>query len=81
MLSLNLDKRNDILYLGLSDTGNSYGEEINPGVVILHDIDSDDITGITIFDFYKRYKSGTLNNISLPINIDFNKDIFKKVCQ
>jgi len=79
MLSLNLDKENDILYLGILDTSNSYGEETTNGVVVLHDIDSDTITGITIFDFFKKYNNGTLSRLSLPFKIDFKKDVINNI--
>lgn len=79
MLNLNLDRKNDILYLGLSDTGNSYGAEIANGLIVLHDIQTDDITGITIFDFLKRHQEGTLNKLPLPIKIDFKKEVYPKL--
>ena len=79
MLNLNLDKRNDILYLGISDTRNSYGDEICNGLVILHDLQSDAITGITIFDFSKRCQDGSLYGLPIPITIDFKKDVLPKL--
>jgi len=79
MLNLNLDRKNDILYLGISNTDNSYGSEIANGLIILHDIQTDDITGITIFDFLKRYREGTLNKLPLPIKIDFKEEVYPKL--
>jgi len=79
MLSLNLDKKNDILYISFSDTNNSFGKEISNGFVVLHDLFTGEITGITIFDFLKRYSEGTLNNLPFPISIDFKSDIYPKL--
>lgn len=54
MLNLNLDKKNDVLYMSFSDKGNSYGKEMEDGEVIFYDMVDGSITGITIFDFLKR---------------------------
>lgn len=75
MLIANLDEKNDILYVKFDSTKNSYGDEIQDGVVYLHDIINDNITGITIFDFLKRYEKGILNNEWLPYDLTFNEDI------
>lgn len=79
MLNLNLDRKNDILYIKINSTNNSYGDETENGVVILKDLEDDNVTGITIFDFIKRYKENKIKDLNLPIQIDFNKDIYPKI--
>ena len=57
MLDFDWDKSRDILYIRLGDTSNSWGDEGERGLIILKDIKTKEITGITIFDFAKRYKA------------------------
>lgn len=49
------DEEYDVLYITFEDKP-SYGEEKIAGIVILRDINTDKITGATIFDFKKRVK-------------------------
>ncbi|CDA90810.1 hypothetical conserved protein [Firmicutes bacterium CAG:238] len=79
MLNLDWDKRYDILYIRISDTSNSYGDEVENGLVILRDMEDETITGVTIFDFVKRYNAGTLESLKIPININFDKDVYPRV--
>lgn len=79
MLSLNFDLQNDILYIGLGDRSFSYGDETPEGVVILHDLTTEEITGITILDFKKKYLQNRLPSLHLPISIDFARDIIPKI--
>lgn len=76
MLSLDLDKKNDILYIKVKDMGNSFGVEIENGLVVFHDISNRTITGVTIFDFLKKYRDNEIENIKLPIKIDFKNDVY-----
>lgn len=50
------DEKNDVMYISFFDSGNSRGDEIINGLVILRDNDSNSVTGITIFDFSKKFK-------------------------
>lgn len=72
MLNLNFDEKNDILYLKIGNTGNSYGDEESNGIVILHDFFTEEVTGYTIFDFKKRYNDNSIWALPLPKDIDFN---------
>lgn len=47
------DQKFDVLYYNISNTENSYGDEIGDNIILLRDIDTDKITGITILG-YKR---------------------------
>ena len=57
MYNLDYDDDHDIMYIKFKDMGNSYGDEIENGVVVSKDMKSDEITGIMLFDFDKRYKA------------------------
>lgn len=50
------DDQYDILYCSFSDASNSYGDELDKNVVILRDMDSDGVTGVTIYGFKKHYE-------------------------
>lgn len=79
MLNVNLDSKNDVLYIKLLDTRNSFGDEIENGLVILRDMDNDNITGVTIFDFIKKYKENKVSDINLPIEINFERDVIPNI--
>jgi uncharacterized protein YuzE len=79
MLSLNYDSKSDVLYIGFSDRSNSYGDEIVDGFVILYDLDTNIVTGVTIFDFLLKYRNNKLNDLPMPVNIDFDKDIISAI--
>ena len=60
IFNFNYDDKNDVLYVRCSESGNSYGEEDDTGKVTFYNMDTDIITGTTIFDFMKKLKSGNL---------------------
>ena len=69
------DTKYDVLYIMLSDTSNSYGDEDPDGIVVFKDIDTDQITGVTIFDFSTRFSNPAMLKCVLPSSINFNADI------
>lgn len=79
MIKLNLDQKNDVLYVAFSDMKKSYGDEIQNGVVVFYDIDDDSVTGVTIFDFMERYKNKRLEELKIPCEIDFRRDVYPKL--
>lgn len=79
MLKVNYDKEKDVLYLRVADMNNSYGEEVTPGLVVFFDLDTNEASGVTIFDFVKKYNSGTLGLLPIPIKINFEKDVLSQI--
>jgi hypothetical protein len=80
MLSLDYDKKFDILYIVLSKDKNSYGDEVTiPGVITLRDLFSDEITGFTIMGYKKKLSEGQLDPEKFPVRLNFEKDIFPYV--
>jgi uncharacterized protein YuzE len=73
MLKIDYDSKFDILYISIGNPVPSYGEEKTPGLVVLKNIETDEITGITIFDFMRRVKDNTMKDLEIPIEIDINK--------
>ena len=50
---IDYDNKFDVLYYNISNTENSYGDEIDNTIIILRDmIDEEIITGITILDWH-----------------------------
>jgi len=75
MLTLNYDRHNDVLYLGVSDNSNSYNSEENNNINVFRDVDSDCITGFVIFGFMRKFNTHTLPPICDPFPIDYENDV------
>lgn len=69
-LTINYDKRHDILYARDIDAGYSYGEEENDGTILYKDINTDILTGIAIYSISKKLNDNTFNLSALPIPLD-----------
>ena len=61
------DKKFDVLYIALGDHSNSYGDDSEWNVIYLKDIDTDELTGITIMNFKKKYIENKLPAFSKSI--------------
>lgn len=65
------DQKNDILYIHFpTDRGNSYGEEVAPGIEEMHDIDTDEVTGLMIFYPERKYQERQQALDALGYDID-----------
>ena len=53
---LEYDKENDVLYLTIGRMDVVYGDEVDNGYVVFRDYEWDEIQGITIFDFKKKFE-------------------------
>ena len=54
---IDYDERYDVLYCNFSDTSNSDGDEIDSNLILLKDIDTDEVTGVTIYGFNQFFKN------------------------
>lgn len=74
--TIDYDKKYDVLYCKIANTDNSYGDEIDNNIVVLRDMDTDIVTGITIIGYEKFVKQNTqkINIIRQYININFPKN-------
>nr|DAE40873.1 MAG TPA: Protein of unknown function (DUF2283) [Caudoviricetes sp.] len=64
-IGFDYDKKFDVLYIALGDRSNSYGDDSDGNVIYLKDIDTDELTGITIMNFKKSIsKTGFLRSRS-----------------
>ena len=66
---INYDRRADVLYVSISDTGNSYGVEDDFGLVFLRDANTDELTGITILGFRKQRNYEAIRRLLLEEDI------------
>lgn len=75
---IDYDTKFDVLYYSLGDTSNSYGDEIDNRLILLRDIDTDNITGITVLDFmhYCMSNNEIVDVMSNYFNID---NVLKKI--
>nr|DAI29986.1 MAG TPA: Protein of unknown function (DUF2283) [Caudoviricetes sp.] len=71
----NYDKKYDILYIAMGDKTNSYCDDDGTGLLISRDFETEEITGFTIFDFYKRFLENRLPKLPAGYDIDYKKDI------
>lgn len=53
--AIDYDKKFDVLYYNMGDTSNSYGDEVDNNIVILRDIETEEITGVTIVGFARFF--------------------------
>jgi len=62
-ISVNHDKVADVLYIVFGEARPSYAEDVGDGIYARYDMETDQLTGITILDFSKRSKSDLFNQI------------------
>jgi len=75
------DKNNDVLYCRFGDKSNSYGDENPDGIVVMRDMDSNDVTGVTIFHAVKMLsgKDERLLSLEKIIALDTLKQIYENI--
>ena len=73
--TIDYDKNFDVFYCKIANTDNSYGDEIDSNIVVLRDIETDTVTGITIMGYKKFVKQNIqkINIISKYVNAEFLK--------
>lgn len=74
-MKLDYDKRHDTLYVALGDKSNSYGDDSQPGIIVMRDIETDCITGFTILKFLKKLADQRLPELPDSLNISIVDDI------
>lgn len=71
--TIDYDKKFDVLYCKIANTDSSYGDEIDNNIVILRDMETDIVTGVTIIGYEKFVKKNRqkIKIINQYIDIDF----------
>lgn len=75
MREIDYDKNFDVLYIRLGDMSHAIGDEEPDGIVVHRDTVTNEIRGITVFDFLKNLTSASAPALRLPGNITYEKDI------
>lgn len=68
-LTFDYDKKHDILYISVGDPRPSYSDEILPGVFLRRDLDTDEISGVTILKFCEQLSSKPSIFKDIPIDL------------
>ncbi len=71
-LSIHYDEIGDYLEIFTKTGKPSYGEEINSGITLFKDEETDEIVGIGILNFKKKTNNPNLVEIKLPFEINFS---------
>lgn len=69
--NINYDAQNDVLYISFGEPRPSYSDTYEDGIYIRYDMDTDELTGITILDFTKR--AAELKQMQLPGGFNFSE--------
>lgn len=69
---IDYDCKYDVLYYSILNTDNSYGDDIDGNIVILRDMDTEQITGVTIIGYKKIFKCNEVKKKVLSKYIDIN---------
>ena len=78
MNNFRYDSKYDVMYISFGESGNSYGDDALPGIILRRDIVTDEITGYTITRFKEMYKNKQLPILppTFPLAYD---ELYKKI--
>jgi uncharacterized protein YuzE len=68
---LKYDATADVLYCSLGEPRDAISEETEEGVVVRKDPETDQIVGMTVIDFAKRFAERPDSSLSFPFNPAF----------
>ena len=81
-LNLTYDPSNDILYISIGAPRPSYGDDLFDGTILRYDLDTDELTGVTIFECKQKYLCNSpellklVEILKLPTTINFEHVLF-----
>lgn len=78
-MKFDYDRRFDTLYIALGDKSNSYGDDSLDGAILMRDMETEDITGITILSFLKKYRSHLIPKLPDSLEISIEDDIIPMI--
>jgi hypothetical protein len=58
------DVRSDVMYVRLADKmqSESYGEEMDDGLIVLRTLANDELVGVTVVGYWERFGSGRVED-------------------
>lgn len=74
------DEKSDVLYVCKKGKNYSYICEKPEGIVTFRSMETDEVTGIIVYDFLKKFTSNEIDISALPFDVhDFVDDFIKKI--
>jgi uncharacterized protein YuzE len=68
-MKINYDPKSDVFYCSFGDPREAVGIETeDEGIVLRVDPENEDIIGVTVLDFSKRFKDHSSNSLTFPLN-------------
>jgi hypothetical protein len=80
-IKLNYDSLNDILYAEKSPHVPSYGDDYKDMTTVFRSIESDDLTGIEVYDFKRRYLSKDFDFPTSPLKVRIPRKVVKDMLE
>lgn len=66
---IHYDSEADVLYISFGEPRPSYSEDFEEGIYLRYDMETDELTGVTILDFAKRKHD--IEKMPFPIDLPF----------
>jgi hypothetical protein len=76
---LDYDKKYDILYIGLGDRSNSFGDEASDDLTVMRSSETNEIVGLIVWDFGNKYRNNALPAWPEDVKIDVASDILPQI--
>jgi uncharacterized protein YuzE len=67
-LQMKYDAKGDVLYFSVGDAREAISNEVDDGVIVRTDPNTDEIVGITVIDLSKRFTEHPDKVLSLPFS-------------
>ena len=67
-LKMKYDAKGDVLYFSVGDAREAISAEVEDGVIMRTDPSTDEVVGITVIDFSKRFMDHPDKVLSLPFS-------------
>lgn len=68
-LKIRYDREADVLYCSFGDPRPALSVECENGVVVRHDPETEEVVGVTIVDFFKRFAEHPLETVNVPLGV------------
>ena len=78
-MRIDYDRHLDTLYVALGDKSNSYGDDSQNDIILMRDMETDEITGFTILNFFKKCMANSLPHLPDYLNFSFERDILPNI--
>jgi uncharacterized protein YuzE len=66
-LKIKYDREADVLYCSFGDPRPALSMEVGEGVVVRHDPATEEVVGITIVDFFRRFADHPEETVHVPL--------------